>query len=304
MVNSNILQFKRVSIEDKDFLNSFLKPYNLKTHEFCFTNLYMWSEYCRIEYAVYKNCLIIKKRDALSFEDYFMQPVNYEKSNFQEIIDLIIGLNKKYKFNYLFRDAEELFVKDLEELYPGMFKIDLDRDNSDYIFLKKDIAEYKKHKLHSKKRQMNQFIRNYKYNFTEINVTNIPDCIKFGRNIMEKKDADKIQIYEMNANIDLLSKFSQFDLIGVAVYVDSKVIGYIVGEKLNDLMVVVHIQKADTDYKGVYAFLKHMFASSENLDGIEFINEEQDLGVETLRNAKSQYCPVKLEPKYTVVLKN
>ncbi|HPN30486.1 MAG TPA: phosphatidylglycerol lysyltransferase domain-containing protein [bacterium] len=299
----NGLIFKKIVLEDKDFLNSFLKPYNFKTHEFCFTNLYIWRDFCDIEYAVYKNCLIIKKLDALNLEPHFMQPINFDISDFREIIDLLAGLTKKFEMKYIFRDAEEDFAMKLEEFFPGKFLIKLDRDNSDYIYEKQNFIDFSNKKLKPKRRQFNQFVKTYDFQFSEINRSITGDCIAFIENEINSNILGDLTRYEMNANIDLFLNFEKLDLFGVSVYANGKIAGYIVGERLNRSTGLMHIAKADKIYKGIFAFLKHKFASSMELNDAEFINDEQDLGIESLRIAKKMYCPVKLEPKYIITLK-
>jgi hypothetical protein len=74
-----------------------------------------------------------------------------------------------------------------------------------------------------------------------------------------------------------------------------------VGECLSKDTMVIHFEKGDTRYKGIYqAINKHFLAAQE--DRFAYVNREQDLGDEGLRKAKLSYNPVLLLKKYDVEL--
>jgi hypothetical protein len=65
---------------------------------------------------------------------------------------------------------------------------------------------------------------------------------------------------------------------------------------------VIHFEKGNHEYKGVYQAINQMFLEhSEN--NFEFVNREQDLGDEGLRKAKLSYNPVDFIKKYRVTFK-
>ncbi len=83
---------------------------------------------------------------------------------------------------------------------------------------------------------------------------------------------------------------------------DSKLEAFSIGENLNDNMAVIHIEKANPDIRGLYPYINQQFLVNEFSD-IEFINREEDLGIEGLRKAKLSYHPSRFVEKYTVVEK-
>jgi hypothetical protein len=64
-------------------------------------------------------------------------------------------------------------------------------------------------------------------------------------------------------------------------------------------MYCVHFEKAIDSYKGIYQFINQQEALSLP-ESITYINREQDVGDEGLRQAKMTYRPAKFVEKYVV----
>lgn len=293
-----MLDFKPLTLDDKDFFDTYLKPYNFLTCEYSFTNLFIWRKALDIQYAIYKNAVIIKKKD-FSDNYHFMQPIGYNKENLKEIVDLLIDYKNNNSINYLFKDCETPFIEDLKAIYGEKFNYEEDRNNFDYIYESSKLISLSGKKLHSKKNHYNHFVKNYNYRIAPINEENIDDCMKAACKWCYKNDCRGYLRYELKSIQELLLNNHKLDFVGMAVYVDNVVSAFTIGEKMNDNMAIIHIEKADTDINGLYAFTNKTFVETYFKD-IPYINREQDLGIEGLRKAKLSYHPFKLEPKYSV----
>lgn len=73
--------------------------------------------------------------------------------------------------------------------------------------------------------------------------------------------------------------------------------------KINENTVDVHFEKAVGEYalNGGYAAIIKLF--SEKLDGVTWLNREEDIGIEGLRKAKLSYRPKIMLKKYSAVEK-
>jgi hypothetical protein len=133
---------------------------------------------------------------------------------------------------------------------------------------------------------------------------------------------------ETDAINDVLCKFDILKLKAIAVYArpkaeestsqnntnsDSKtdickdpntnIIAFTIGEKYaNDTMANILVEKADTSYDGVYAFINREFLT-RHFNETQFVNRQEDTGNEGLRKAKQSYNPVRMEEKYLLNLK-
>jgi len=157
-------------------------------------------------------------------------------------------------------------------------------------------------KYHRKKNQYNQFIKKYDYRIEEIQSPEvIKNCIDLSLKWYDYKSLQSEQLKnEQKAIFDIFSNIKIFNNIkGIAVYVNNEIAGFAIGEKLNSKMATVHFEKGNYNFSGIYPFLNKSLVEIFFRD-VEFINLQEDLGLEGLRRAKSAYQPIKLEKKYLV----
>ena len=291
--------FKRLTIEDKNILEKFINPYKFLSCEYSFTTLYIWREACDVCFTIHKDALIIKKKD---FEGkyYFMQPLGYSKENLKEIIDALMDYKTANNMDYLFKDLEEGFMEQIRGIYDDAYGICIkeDRDNFDYLYEAEKLIKLSGKKLHGKKNHYNSFIKNYNYEVKDIEEAQvISDVIIAAEKWYEDNNDDYMLFYELQGIKDVLHNMKIVNIKGIAVYVDGKIVAFSLGEKLNDNLAVIHIEKGDMNYRGVYSFINKTFIDRCFSD-VKIINREQDLGIDGLRKSKLSYHPLKLEKKY------
>ncbi len=292
--------FKKLCIDDKSIIDKYIYPYKFLSCEYSFTSLYIWKDACDIQYAIYKQALILKKRD---FEGsyHFMQPLGYSKEDLGDIIEKLKEYREENHMKYLFKDLEESFIEEFNVLLneKNDFYIEEDRDNFDYLYEAKKLMTFSGKKLHSKKNHYNSFVKNYNYEVIEINDEKvIKDVIDVAQRWYEETDEKDIKLYyELLAIKDIINNMNLLKLNGIAVYVDGKVVAFSIGESLNEKLAVIHIEKGDKNINGIYSFIAKTFID-KCFNNAEIINREQDLGIDGLRKSKMSYYPLKLEKKF------
>lgn len=294
------MNFTKLCLEDKKIIDKFILPYRFLSCEYCFTSLYIWKDACDIQFTVYKDALIIKKRD-FAGNYHFMQPLGYAKENLMSIIEALKVYKEENKMRYLFKDLEESFISEVNTLMHEKKSICIkeDRDNFDYLYEAKKLMTFSGKKLHSKKNHYNFFIKNYNYEVVDIKTEKvIQDVIMAAEKWYEDNDEkdDKLY-YELIAIKDIVKNMDILNLNGIAVYVDGRISAFSIGESLNEKLAVIHIEKGDKDIEGIYSFIARTFVD-RCFNDAEIINREQDLGIEGLRKSKMSYYPLKLEKKF------
>lgn len=297
-LKENKLVFNSLTIDDKPLFDKYLKNYRFKTCEYSFANLIIWRKGCDVSYTIYNGTLIIKKRD-FKGNYHFMQPIGYKKEDLRCIVEKLRRYKEENRMQYLFKDIENSFLHELKEVYGDDIKIEQDIDNFDYIYSSEKLAGLSGKKLHSKKNHYNYFIKTYDYiirDFSEPGVKE--DCIMASEAWHEEKSNDnKSLVYELDGIREIISNADKLNLKGMAVYVDDSIAAFTIGEIVNKDMAIVHIEKGRSDIRGIYTFTNKAFVENY-LSDVEYINREQDLGIEGLRKAKKSYNPLRLEEKY------
>jgi hypothetical protein len=294
-----VLQFKKLTLEDKQVLEKYFNNFDYNSCEYLFTTLYIWKDACEIEYATYRDVLIIKKKD-FDGVTHFMQPIGYKIGELKEIVEMLKVCKKELGLECLFKNIEESFVEDLKQVYEDSIEILEDRDNFDYIYEGQKLISLSGKKLHAKKNHYNQFIKNYSYTVKELKDVPIEECVEvlsFWLN--EKEDKSEYLTYEIEAIESLLKNYDKFKIQGIAVFVEEKIVAVTIGEKVSDEMAVIHVEKADSQIKGAYTFINKYFVENYFSD-VKKINREQDLGIPGLRKAKESYKLFEFVKKYIV----
>ena len=88
-------------------------------------------------------------------------------------------------------------------------------------------------------------------------------------------------------------------LRGGLLYVEGTPVALTLASPVSRRVADVQFEKALSAYTGAYAMINQQFVRHELTDA-EYINRENDMGIEGLRRAKQSYYPVLLAQKYVV----
>ena len=86
------------------------------------------------------------------------------------------------------------------------------------------------------------------------------------------------------------------------MYVDDEIVAFTVGEERSPDTALIHIEKADINYKGAFAAVNCEFANML-APKYKFLNREEDMGIEGLRKAKLSYKPEFFTDKYRCTIR-
>jgi hypothetical protein len=166
-----------------------------------------------------------------------------------------------------------------------------DRDNFEYLYLRTDLAELPGKNFQKKRNLVNVFIKTYSMENTEKKFMN-SETIKDALLVLDEWRKGKGLHGDYDSAKEALDLHCELGFAGLVFYVGKKPVGYCQGETLaNGKSFAVHFEKAIDGYKGIYQYINQEFAKSIP-QSITFINREQDLGDEGLRQAKMTYRPV------------
>jgi len=298
------MEFKEININDKNLIAGYLRKYNPKASEMNFTNLFIWRLYYGFRFTEIDGLLCIVSM-AGNKAPYALMPVgDINEDNFSAAVYALKEyFNKKLDKPLVFRMVEEDSLKFFTQIPDFEGEIVYDRDSSDYLYLASDLISLKGKKLHAKRNHINRFKREHEYEYVKLDSTLLDECARIMDGWCERRicDCGRGVYCEKIANKELLNNFEKLDCRGALIKVDGRFEAYTVGEELNGNTAVIHIEKANSEIQGLYTFINQQFCERE-WGHMEYINREEDLGVDNLRKAKLSYNPLSLVNKYSIFM--
>ena len=294
--------FKSLTLEDKNTLSRYFKNINTVSYEYLFSSLFMWRDVYNIEYSIINDALVILRKEDKG--KYFMTPLGYTKDSLPLIINELRRLSYTDKdFYFLFGDVEEDFKNCMEEKFKNHLEIIEDINDFEYIYNTKDLIDLKGTKYHKKRNHYNMFKKLYNYTIKEISNDRIKnDCLNLLNTWAINKNTISFPFEsEKCAILECLSNLKYLDLKSIALYDNNSLIGFSLGEISNNTG-IIHIEKANNDYNGIYAFLNREFLLKD-FSKTNFINRQEDCGDLGLRQSKESYYPIQKLKKYWIRLK-
>jgi hypothetical protein len=289
----SINDFKSLGIEDKPLLDRFFQEDPPRISEMTFTNLFMWRHHYRPRWVEKQGCLCILFVPGEG-QPYGLPPLG--KGDKAEALALLCD-----EAGMIRRAGEEFVTVHVDS---SRYTCSPDRDNSDYVYLTKDLIDLSGNKYHRKKNHLNQFLRRYGFEYKPLDGDLVEQVLGMQESWCQMRECvlNPELLAEDFAVREALGSFGELGYRGGAILIDSRVEAFSLGEALNEETAVIHIEKANPQIQGLYAAINQIFCK-ETWSGFTYINREQDMGVEGLRKAKESYSPHHMVNKYTVMPK-
>ncbi len=304
----------RITIERKEFLKEYLNSFEYRISDFSFTSLYMWRNINRFSFQVIGDYLCIAGISHLELDQekaFLFPPLtktgHYESKKLRETILEAKNIFEAKGQQFNLRLLPSHMLKIVEGAFPTGLVIYDDRANHDYVYLKDDLIGLRGRKYHAKRNHLNHFKGHYSYEYTAIGSDRAEESMDFIRKFNECKD---ISDYEMNllkmeeeAMEDVLHNLEAAGYIAGAIYIGGQMQALTIGGPLGKKTVVVHVEKANTRYRGAYQAINNEFCKSME-PHIKYMNREEDMDILGLREAKMSYRPVEFVEKHIAVLED
>lgn len=296
-----MLVFKPVTLDSIAEIKGFLQLQPYRTCDFSIGGIYMWAAYFKYEYAVFKDTLFMKGvSEVNSSELAFSLPLG--KLPPEESIGILQDYCRAiHRELVLSAVPEEAMQKLAEEYACENYKLE---DWTDYLYDAELLATLPGRLYQKKRNHVNKFNKLYPgATYRRIDRSNLDKVFSFFEFYRQQYDKTSPLFYnEINMTAQVLENFSLFDFVGAVLMVEDRVVGFTIGEVINDTL-YVHIEKADKNFDGGYEALNMKFAQDilAGYPEVKYINREEDVGDEGLRKAKLSYHPIHLLGKYNLV---
>lgn len=289
-----MIDFHAITAEDKRLFRQYVFRSGIQNCDMSFANIFCWQDTYHSEIAEYGGFLLIRFLYGEN-ETGYMQPVGSGDS--RNIIEAlredaagrgsalrIVGMTPGWR-------------QRIEESYPDRFAFSSPRSLRDYIYLASDLAELPGRRYQPKRNHINRFMSRYEYRYEPLTGDNIADCIELNRIWMSERDDGSAS--ERSEQMSMHRALENFDMLGLrggVLYADSRIAAFTYGSQVNASTFCTHVEKSDFRVEGASAVINQLFARDLAPD-FEYINREEDLGIEGLRHAKQSYYPTILLEK-------
>ena len=285
-----------IELEDKPLLAGLFKKYPPVISEFTFTNLFAWRHAYNFNLSSMDGSFLVVslKEHALCVFDP-LGPFE-DKENIIRKCFLTRKDNKVLKFIRLPEKTAGLFKK------TDGLRLSEERDDFDYVYLTEDLIGLKGGDFDGKRNFVKRFNEKHSFMYKKLLEDDVKECVSFQEEWCLVKDCQHTQglTKERQAMSEMLDNYKYLGMQGGMIEIDGKVEAVALGEQLDPETFVVHIEKANGSFIGIYQVINQLFCQREAA-GYKYVNREQDLGVPGLRQAKESYHPHHMVKKYTIV---
>ncbi len=297
------LNFLPITLESKDLLQSYIRPWMPECSDLSFANLFIWGTEGKMEYAEAENCLYIK----LEFKGipvFLWAPIPKMDRNvdYRKAVYTGIHYMQERGVEPTFRSVWEFLKERMLSACPELFAVPTDIA-WDYVYDRESLATLKGKKLHGKRNHINKFLSLYpNYEYRKLDSSMIQDCIALYDSWRDEKE--KMELSDERKSVLLaLNHMEELGLTGGAIYIEDKLCAFTVGERLLPYMQLIHIEKGSPEVEGIYPMINQQYILHECED-VLLVNREEDMGIEGMRKAKRSYQPVKMIEKYLIATKD
>ena len=316
------VQFKPITQADRTRVLTVAKSPLYENAEMTFTNMLLWQKPWGLELAEHKGVLFLRTNRA-GLENFSFQPLLDHTADPAPVVRLVLDNLRQQGFPQKLVCVSREFCQRLCGMTPdeaptpqdapgrwpnGEWQNDTpytftpDRSLFEYIYPVPEMIALAGRRYHGKRNHIAQFHKAVPFVWHDITPEDFPAILAFeeawllGQNQSFSLSAERMALQAALNNFKLLGLF------GAWLEIDGKMAAFTIADANNPRMAVIHFEKADAVYPGIYPALNQMFLE-KRLGDVPFVNRQEDLGQEGLRRAKLSYHPCRFGEKYTLELK-
>lgn len=299
-----MLQFKTITLCDKEWVDKIVFSEDSPSADYNFGNIYIWDKSFRQLVCPFEGRMMTKLR----YEGHpsFAFPIG--SGPLRPAIEALREFAAFKGYPFRLHGVTEKHRALLEEEYPGGFEFTEDTDYADYIYSVEKLATYAGKALHGKKNHCNRFEAEHDWDFVPLTRELIPGCLDMLNMWTEENYArlDGSIHYEHDAIMRAFAVYEKLGLEGGVLRSGGKIIGFSMGEMAGRDTFDVHFEKADIDINGAYPMVCRELTRMvmQNHPELLYMNREDDMGLESLRTSKLSYKPEFMVLKFTARMRD
>lgn len=283
-----------------------LRPYfSLRSNLTCdsvILDSFLWKDYFGCEFAlVDEKAVLLLSHVGDRYEACLPVCRAQDMPHYFALLEDYMNRQLHRSMKVIFADAPGIRALGLPE---GRYRIEEEADAADYVYDAESLRTLAGKKYHKKKNHINAFFKAYegRWEYRRITVADRDEVWKFLDRWRESKgdDAGHHLDGEVEGIHSILHHMEVLGAYVAGIWVDGQLEAFTVGSyNPVDRMAVIHIEKANSEIRGLYPLINQQFLVHAFPDAA-LVNREDDVGLPALRKAKESYHPIFMVRKYTL----
>lgn len=268
--------------------------YNNVTSAYAYNSVVLWTKEWDLTPVILDDLITVEI--GTNHSEYFFPCGN--KEHIHKYISNLIETKDTLVFKYL-SERDAAFLK---FYFPGTFSISKDVDSDEYIYSIQEHLTLEGKKYSYCRGHLNHITKNHSMSIKALDYSN-DDDIKNANMILTGWRNNRTNEDNVIFNIDdnVLNNGAELGIEAYLIYLDNRPFsiqaGYNIGNGIFDLCLTKEISIiSGGSYAAKHLLFKHLF------DRYEYINIEEDLGIDGLREAKEIMRPVYKNEMYKAEL--
>jgi len=312
------MTFHQLELSDRKAMQAVTLPSGRRNCNYTFANLLGWQFLFGTEVCVLENAVVL--RYTFNGQRAYMVCTSEALS-----LGLIEALNEDSNGDLTLIGLEDSQVAQCS-MFNGQWSISTEpvRDQYDYIYRRTDLATLHGRHLNAKRNHINRFRAEHPdFEYRPLMPEYFDECRRLTEIWQEDKNKngkaankrEQSQVYLSSAECEqartkfndndngnetinaehqvMETIFSNWDALGMtggSIFVDGRMVAFTYGSAVTTDTLDVCVEKADRRVEGAFAIINQQFA--EHLpEQYIYLNREEDMGIQGLRQAKLSYHP-------------
>ncbi|MBO6242865.1 MAG: DUF2156 domain-containing protein [Butyrivibrio sp.] len=285
--------------------------YSLRDNRTCDSTVldtYIWKDLYNTQIYIEDEAALILMHDE---KGYFAAMPYCREEKLSEYFGLLKDyFNEELKSPLRIALADEEALNSLNLFDDNNFVVEEESDLKDYLYDAEELRKLPGKKFQKKRNLINKFMKDYEGRWEYKTLCCVDEYFleEFMKKWVEIRlsegvDSEATLIIEKDGVIDMLRNCDKVTFRIGGIFIDEVLEAFAIGSyNSREKMVVVSIEKGNSDIPGIYQVMNQQFLLNSYEDA-QIVNREDDMGLEGLRHAKESYNPIGFARKYRVYQK-
>ncbi|MCL2630427.1 MAG: phosphatidylglycerol lysyltransferase domain-containing protein [Firmicutes bacterium] len=301
------MKFESVTENHFIKINALTAKLTAEDTRFSAVNILAWQKFLKPEVYISESFAVL--RLSVDGEFYYLPPLSESKESFASAVEKLENIGVK-KFMLCADWQKDLLVN-------RGYTAEENRNMAEYLYITADLSELKGKKYHAKRNYINAFpasyiYREYKNEDYEAVMNLFDKCYatktseggeifaELGASWSYIKDELKMSDFDLEKQVVqsiLKDTTGVFNTVQDIIEINGEISAFTLGGITPSNVGAIYFQKCDTAYRGIYALMDNLFIKNR-FPRTEYINKQEDMGIEGIRKSKLSYHPVRLLNAY------